>query len=92
MLSRRQKKKLRRLVFIALAFVAIIAVAVILYQRFVYRKAKFVRYPEFGIAIPEQYSIHGIDVSKYQSTIAWEEVKAMKVKNIQLGLFFHESH
>ena len=88
MLSRRQKKKLRRLVLIALAFVAIIAVAVMLYQRFEYRKAKFTRYPEFGIAIPESYPIHGIDVSKYQSTIAWEEVKAMKVKNIQLGFSF----
>ena len=88
MLSRRQKKKLRRLVLIALAFVAIIAVAVMLYQRFEYRKAKFTRYPEFGIVIPESYAIHGIDVSKYQSTIAWEEVKAMKVKNIQLGFSF----
>ncbi len=53
-----------------------------------YRKAKFTRYPEFGIAIPESYSIHGIDVSKYQSAIAWEEVKAMRVKHIQIGFAF----
>ena len=60
----------------------------ILYRALVYKKAKFTRYPEFGINIPESYSIHGIDVSKYQSMIAWEEVKAMKVKNIQLGFAF----
>jgi len=60
----------------------------ILPQKLAYRKAKFTRYPEFGISIPENYSIHGIDVSKYQSTIAWDEVKAMKVKNIRLGFAF----
>jgi lysozyme len=48
----------------------------------------FVRYPEFGIAIPESYPIHGIDVSKYQQIIAWDEVKAMQVKNIKLGFTF----
>lgn len=58
------------------------------YQWLNYRKAKFTRYPEFGIAIPEAYAIHGIDVSRYQRTIAWEEVKAMKVKEISLGFAF----
>ena len=60
----------------------------LLNRKLQYRKAKFTRYPEFGIAVPENYSIHGIDVSKYQSTIAWDEVKKMKVKNIQLGFAF----
>lgn len=59
-----------------------------LWKSWKYRKIKFTRYPEFGIVIPESYSIHGIDVSKYQDMIAWEEVKAMKVKNIQLGFAF----
>ncbi|MEJ0103035.1 MAG: GH25 family lysozyme [Bacteroidota bacterium] len=58
------------------------------YQWWIYRRAMFVRYPEFGIAIPESYPIHGIDVSKYQQLIAWEEVKAMQVKNIKLGFTF----
>ena len=58
------------------------------YQWLLYRKAKFTRYPEFGIAIPNEYSIHGIDVSKYQSIIAWEEVKAMQVSNIHLAFAF----
>lgn len=53
-----------------------------------YNRARFVRYPEFGIAMPVDYPIHGIDVSKYQQMISWDAVKAMQVKNIKLGFVF----
>lgn len=86
--SARQKRKIRRVVLTAVAVVVLAMGGWLLFQRLQYRKAKFTRYPEFGINIPENYPIHGIDVSKYQSMIAWEEVKAMKVKNIQLGFAF----
>ena len=86
--SARQKKKYKRIVLTGALLIAFFIGGWLLYQKLQYRKAKFTRYPEFGIAIPESYSIHGIDVSKYQSTIAWEEVKAMKVKNIQLRFAF----
>ena len=88
MLSGRQKKQFRRVIFISIAVAFVAVGAYMLYQWLTYRKAKFTRYPEFGIAIPESYSIHGIDVSKYQSMIAWDEVQAMKVKKIQLGFAF----
>lgn len=88
MLTAKQKRQTRKLVIIWVAAVILITGSWLLYQRFKYRKAKFTRYPEFGINMPESYAIHGIDVSKYQSMIAWEEVKAMKVKNIQLGFAF----
>lgn len=88
MLSARQKKKARKIIITAVIGAVLTVGGLLLYQSIVYRKAKFTRYPEFGIVIPESYSIHGIDVSKYQSMIAWEEVKAMKVKNIQLGFVF----
>ena len=52
------------------------------------KRPSFVRYPEFGISLPSSYSIHGIDVSRYQNMIAWEEVEAMKVKDIKLGFAF----
>lgn len=52
------------------------------------RKARFVKYKEFGIAIPEKYSIHGIDVSRYQQIIAWDAVKEMKVENISIQFAF----
>lgn len=49
---------------------------------------KFVRYPGFGIDIPENYAIHGIDVSRYQSSIDWAEVQAMQIKNINIDFCF----
>ena len=88
MLPARQKKKARKLIITATIVAVLTVGGFLLYQSLVYSKAKFIRYPEFGIVIPESYSIHGIDISKYQSIIAWEEVKAMKVRNIQLGFAF----
>lgn len=88
MTSRKQNKKIRLILFSAFTAAILLMGGYLLWKWSGYRKAKFTRYPEFGIVIPESYSIHGIDVSKYQSMIAWEEVKAMKVKNIQLGFAF----
>lgn len=45
-------------------------------------------YPGFQIDIPPGYAIHGIDVSKYQRNINWEEVKNMEVKGIKIGFAF----
>jgi lysozyme len=87
MTSRRKKKLIRFTLGFTVLIIALVG-AWMFYQWMMYRKAKFTRYPEFGIAIPEAYSIHGIDVSRYQHTIAWEEVKAMQVKNIRLGFAF----
>lgn len=46
------------------------------------------KYPEFGIDIPSNYPIHGIDVSKYQSVIDWEDVKSMNVQNIRINFAY----
>jgi lysozyme len=88
MASRKLKKRLQRIFFSAFAAVIFFLTGYMLWKSWKYHKIKFTRYPEFGIVIPESYSIHGIDVSKYQDMIAWEEVKVMKVKNIQLGFAF----
>jgi lysozyme len=45
-------------------------------------------YPDFQIAIPGGYQIHGIDVSKYQSVINWKEVKDMDAEGIKIGFAF----
>lgn len=47
-----------------------------------------IRYKEFGIAIPVNYPIHGIDVSRYQQLIDWEDVKAMNVNNITISFAY----
>ena len=45
-------------------------------------------YLEFGIEIPPNYQLHGIDVSRYQKIINWSDVKNMQVKNIKIGFVF----
>jgi lysozyme len=87
MSSRQKKKIIRWLIFFTLT--GLLALSCFLgYKWMMYRKAKFTRYAAFGITIPEEYSIHGIDVSKYQDIIAWEEVKAMRVHDVQMGFVF----
>ena len=84
----RKKKRLVRFTFFIVLTALVVLAAYIGYQWWLYGRARFVRYPEFGISIPEEYSIHGIDVSKYQQLIAWDQVKAMQVKKVKLGFAF----
>lgn len=87
-MSARSKKKIIRWI-LGVCFIALAAaVGILIYNWMLYRKAKFTRFPEFGIMMPTEYGIHGIDVSRYQNIIAWEEVKAMQVSNIRLGFAF----
>ncbi|HYE54623.1 MAG TPA: glycoside hydrolase family 25 protein, partial [Chitinophagaceae bacterium] len=55
----------------------------VVYGWWMERRAAFVRYDAFGIDIPVNYDIHGIDVSKYQNIIDWESVKEMTVEEIR---------
>jgi lysozyme len=85
--SRRNKKIIRWIAsFVAIALLAFVGFKG--YQWLRYRKAKATHYAAFGISIPDGYYIHGIDVSRYQDIIAWEEVKAMSVSGIQIGFAF----
>lgn len=42
----------------------------------------------FGIPIPSKYTVHGIDISRYQNYIDWKEVKKMKVDSIKISFAF----
>ena len=88
MLRSRQKKSIRRFILIVVTITILCISGFALFQWLTYRRAKYTHYTEFGINIPGGYSIHGIDVSKYQSFIAWEEVKKMRVQQIQMGFAF----
>jgi lysozyme len=48
----------------------------------------FVRYPAFGIMMPTEYTIHGIDVSHHNKNVNWKLVKQMRVEKIRLGFSF----
>lgn len=58
------------------------------YEWLLERRAIFIKYDAFGIDFPSNYSIHGIDVSKYQDIINWESVKSMEVENMKIGFVF----
>lgn len=84
-----RKKAIRSLRYF-LMITAVAAGCFILYLGYLWWESRstMVRYPEFGIPIPTEYEIHGIDVSKYQDVIAWDAVKDMEVHNIKLGFAF----
>jgi lysozyme len=82
----KKKKRFRKIIFLVLIVLAI--GGFLGYRWWLFNRARFVRYPEFGILIPEEYPIHGIDVSRYQQMIAWDAVRAMQVKKIKLGFAF----
>src|SRR5579863_2294176 len=86
------KKKKKKIIWNVLLFIlcttTLIMAGLVLYDWLLERRAHFVRYPEFGIDIPVNYPIHGIDVSKYQNVIDWQSVKDMRVSNVGIGFVF----
>jgi lysozyme len=71
--------------------VILVALAILIYTLYTVeriRHSKFVRYPGFKIDLPDNYQIHGIDVSKYQDFIDWQSVKAMEVNDVKIGFAF----
>ncbi len=85
---RKKNKKIKRAIIIPLTLLGLAALIYWLYTAERIKHSKFVRYPGFQIDIPDNFEIHGIDVSKYQSFIDWPSVKAMKVKNVRIGFAF----
>jgi lysozyme len=77
-----------KILLISLSVVVLAMVGFVVYGWWKERRAQFIRYEAFGIEIPVNYSVHGIDVSKYQDVIDWESVKEMKVDEIQISFAF----
>jgi lysozyme len=45
-------------------------------------------YPSFGIDLPADYELHGIDVSRHQRNIDWDAVSNMRHKDVSLKFAF----
>jgi lysozyme len=86
-LARRRKKSIFRAILFPVILLAAAASAVYYLNEYLSRP-KFVRYPAFGIDMPANYSLHGIDVSRYQENIDWTAVKAMQDKQVKIGFAF----
>ncbi|MEO8820405.1 MAG: GH25 family lysozyme [Ginsengibacter sp.] len=85
-MARKKKRKSGSFFKIFGALCAIILAAYFLVNLFILPPHIF--YPGFQIEIPKGYEIHGIDVSRYQSTINWKEVKSMEDNGIKIGFVF----
>jgi len=86
-MASRSKKRNRNNRIILVIILCSFAAATYLFNRY-YNKPAFVHYAAFGIDMPTNYAIHGIDVSRYQKTIGWKLVKEMQVENILIGFAF----
>ena len=87
-MQKKNKNAAFRIVVICSVLAALVFVG---YLAWVWQRGKemeFVHYKEFGIPIPADYTIHGIDVSRYQQRISWEAVKEMQVNEIKLSFAF----
>ena len=86
-MARRKKRSILRSVLIILFSLIALAVSTYYFIDFIVRPRP-IFYPAFGIYIPRGYSIHGIDVSHYQRSINWSNVKEMQVNNMKIGFVF----
>lgn len=87
-MARSKKKFTRNLVLLFACVFLAGTVTLFGYLWWIERSASTIRYKEFGIPIPEGYSIHGIDVSRYQNIINWQLVKEMYVQGIAIDFAF----
>lgn len=88
MVETTRKNTAWKIVLFSLGLAVLVMFCFVVYDWWLERRAHFVRYPEFGIEIPINYSIHGIDVSKYQDRIDWESVRDMRVGGVQMSFAF----
>lgn len=86
--KRKYKKKSRHNYYRVASVIFLIMLIVFLLRWNESRRVNFVKYEKFGIEIPADYAIHGIDVSRYQLNIGWNRVKKMNVENIRIGFAF----
>lgn len=86
---RRHRKSLAIKILGAVAFTAMLCFFGYLLRNYILdRRARFTRYPGFGISIPTDFNIYGIDVSHHQGHIAWDAVQQMQEGRVRLGFAF----
>ena len=88
MATKKRSDKVWKLLIFSIGLSIAVMLGLWAYDWWLGRRAHYIRYDEFGIEIPVNYSIHGIDVSKYQRVIDWESVKAMNVENVRISFTF----
>lgn len=86
--AKTKKSRWRYVPFIIAGALCFYIIAVYLLREYAENSAKFTMYPGFGIELPSDYAIHGIDISTFQQTVYWPAVTSMQVKDVKLGFVF----
>lgn len=71
-----------------LAVLVLVLVGILAWWWFSASEPDFEHYEDFGIEIPTNFQLHGIDVSKYQQRINWDAVKSMRAEDVKIGFVF----
>lgn len=85
---KRNKKAKYNNYYLAASIIFLVLLVIFLLRWNESKRVKFVKYEKFGIEIPADYQIHGIDVSRYQKAISWKLVNEMNVEKIKIGFAF----
>ena len=87
-MAKKKKKDSLRIYKVILILLLLTMTIWVIREWWISRQSRFVRYEAFGIDLPRQYEIHGIDVSRYQQRIKWDMVKSMQVEEVKIGFAF----
>ena len=82
----RKKKGIRNIIIVTVISLSVISV--LFYYAVDRRSGSFAHYPGFGIDLPINYTIHGIDVSRYQGAISWDLVQEMRERDTRISFAF----
>jgi lysozyme len=88
MATTKRSDKVWKILIVCIGLSIVVMIGMWAYEWWLARRAHYIRYAAFGIEIPINYSIHGIDVSKYQHIIDWTSVKAMNVNDVRISFAF----
>ncbi|MGYP000897634399 len=80
-------KQKRKIIFVLISISTLLLLLV--FER--YYSHQTIVYPNFGISIPAGYTTHGIDVSRYQRKIEWEDVIQMRDKGQRISFAIAKS-
>ncbi len=86
--KKKNKRSIRNSLFWMLLLLILFSLAMLAIWQKMNKSVYFVYYKGFNIDIPENLSIHGIDISNHQNSIKWAMVKAMQEKNVSINFTF----